>query len=200
MTYRAPAVESPSRLSLNPGSSIDRDRLAELVASGAVATTERLPPRRSAAGQGVPLNIIPAPIRALKSPDDQHPRAIAQSRGDDRRTAHPPTADDVRHRPPAARSGRTAGALTRSRYPRAQSRRPVIEAFVARIERRLVERAEHDERALKRKRDHQKEMVLGSMGISVPLFAIAAVFTGLAGIVAILVALVVVTVFSVRQD
>jgi hypothetical protein len=49
-------------------------------------------------------------------------------------------------------------------------------------------------------RDHQKEMVLGSMGISVPLFAIAAVFTGLAGIVAVLVALVVITVVSVRQD
>jgi hypothetical protein len=76
----------------------------------------------------------------------------------------------------------------------------VIDAFVARIERRLVERAEQDERALKRKRDHQKEMVLGSMGISVPLFAIAAVFTGLAGIVAVLVALVVITVVSVRQD
>jgi hypothetical protein len=76
----------------------------------------------------------------------------------------------------------------------------VIEAFVARIERRLVDRAEHDERALKRRRDHQKEMVLGTMGISVPLFAIAAVFTGLAGIVAVLVALVVITVVSVRQD
>jgi hypothetical protein len=76
----------------------------------------------------------------------------------------------------------------------------VIEAFVARIERRLVERAEHDDRALKHKRDHHKEMVLGSMGISVPLFAIAAVFAGLAGIVAVLVALVVITVVSVRQD
>ena len=76
----------------------------------------------------------------------------------------------------------------------------VIEAFVARIERGLVERAEQEERALKRKRDHQKEMVLGSMGISVPLFAIAAVFTGLAGIVAVLVALVVITLVSVRQD
>lgn len=76
----------------------------------------------------------------------------------------------------------------------------VIDAFVARIERRLVERAEQDERALKHKRDHQKEMILGSMGISVPLFAIAAVFTGLAGIAAVLVALVVITVVSVRQD
>ena len=36
----------------------------------------------------------------------------------------------------------------------------------------------HDERALKHERDHQREMVLGSMGISVPQFAIAAVRTG----------------------
>jgi len=76
----------------------------------------------------------------------------------------------------------------------------VIDAFVARIERRVADRADHDERALQRKRDHQKELILGSMGISVPLFAIAAVFTGLAGIIAVLVALVVITVVSVRQD
>jgi hypothetical protein len=75
----------------------------------------------------------------------------------------------------------------------------VIDAFVARIERRLVERADRDERALKRQRDHEKEMVLGSMAISVPLFAIAAVFTGLAGVVAVLVALVVITVVSARR-
>jgi hypothetical protein len=75
----------------------------------------------------------------------------------------------------------------------------VIDAFVARIERRLVERADRDERALKRHRDHEKEMVLGSMAISVPLFAIAAVFTGLAGVVAVLVALVVITVVSARR-
>jgi hypothetical protein len=76
----------------------------------------------------------------------------------------------------------------------------VIDAFVARIERRLAERADRDEQALKRKRDHEKEMVLGSMAISVPLFALAAVFTGLAGIVAVLVALVLITVVSARQD
>jgi hypothetical protein len=74
----------------------------------------------------------------------------------------------------------------------------VIDAFVARIERRLVERDDRDELALKRKRDHQKEMVLGSMGISVPLFAIAAVFTGLPGVLAVLVALVVIAVVSAR--
>lgn len=75
----------------------------------------------------------------------------------------------------------------------------VIDAFVTRIERRLVERSDRDERALKRQRDHEKEMVLGSMAISIPLFAIAAVFTGLQGVVAVLIALVVITVVSARR-
>jgi hypothetical protein len=75
----------------------------------------------------------------------------------------------------------------------------VIDAFVGRIERRLVERAERDERALKRQRDHEKEMVLGSMGISVPLFVVAAVFTGLAGMVAVLVALMLIAAVTARR-
>jgi hypothetical protein len=74
----------------------------------------------------------------------------------------------------------------------------VIDAFVERIERRLAERAGESERALKRKRDHQKEMVLGSMAISIPLFAIAAVFAGLPGVVAVCVALVLIAVVSSR--
>ena len=49
----------------------------------------------------------------------------------------------------------------------------VIDAFVERVERRLDERAEERERSLKRKREHQKEMVLGAMGISIPLLAIS---------------------------
>jgi hypothetical protein len=75
----------------------------------------------------------------------------------------------------------------------------VIDAFVARIERRLADRADEGERALKRKRDHQKEMVLGSMAISVPLLAIAAVFTGLPGVVAVCVALAVIAIVSSRS-
>ena len=62
----------------------------------------------------------------------------------------------------------------------------VIDAFVERIERRLEQRAGESEQALKRKRAHQKEMVLGAMGISIPLFALAAIFTGLAGVCAAL--------------
>jgi hypothetical protein len=74
----------------------------------------------------------------------------------------------------------------------------VIDAFVARIERRLADRRQDSERALKQKRDHQKDMVLGAMAISVPLLAIAAVFTGLPGVVAICLALVVIAVASSR--
>lgn len=76
----------------------------------------------------------------------------------------------------------------------------VIDAFVERIERRLADRDDRRERALKRKRDHQKDMILGSMAISIPLFVVAAVFTGLAGVVAILVALVLIAIVSTRGD
>ena len=74
----------------------------------------------------------------------------------------------------------------------------VIDAFVARIERRLADRADEGERALKSRRDHQKEMVLGSMGISIPLLAIAAIFTGLPGVIAVCAALAVIAVASTR--
>jgi hypothetical protein len=75
----------------------------------------------------------------------------------------------------------------------------VIDAFVERIERRLADRADDSERALQRKRNHQKEMVLGSMGISVPLLAFAAIFTGLPGVIAVCAALVVIAVLSSRS-
>jgi hypothetical protein len=74
----------------------------------------------------------------------------------------------------------------------------VIDAFVARIERRLIEDADRGERALQRKRVHQKEMVLGSMGISIPLLAIAAIFTGLAGVIVVCAALTVIAIVSSR--
>jgi small-conductance mechanosensitive channel len=74
----------------------------------------------------------------------------------------------------------------------------VIDSFVERIERRLSERAEESERSLKRKREHQKEMVLGAMGISIPLLAIAAIFTGLAGVIVVCAALAVIAVVSAR--
>ena len=74
----------------------------------------------------------------------------------------------------------------------------VIDAFVERIERRISERMEESERSLKRKHEHQKEMVLGAMGISVPLLAIAAIFTGLAGVIVVCAALAVIAVVSSR--
>jgi hypothetical protein len=74
----------------------------------------------------------------------------------------------------------------------------VIDAFVERIERRLADRADGGERALAAKRKHQQEMVLGAMGISVPLLAIAAIFTGLPGVVAVCVALAVIAIVTAR--
>jgi hypothetical protein len=74
----------------------------------------------------------------------------------------------------------------------------VIDAFVERIERRIAERHTADEKALKRRRDHQKEMVLAPMALSIPLFAIAAVFTGLPGVIAVLAALSVIVYVSNR--
>src|SRR5690349_361606 len=66
----------------------------------------------------------------------------------------------------------------------------LVDAFVTRLERRMDERARQSERELERRRNHQKEMVLGSMGISVPLFVVAAIFAGLPGIVVVCLALV----------
>jgi hypothetical protein len=74
----------------------------------------------------------------------------------------------------------------------------LIDAFVERIERRLADRSSEGERSLKRKRDHQREMVLGAMGISVPMLAIAAIFTGLPGVIAVCVAVAVIAIVSTR--
>jgi hypothetical protein len=74
----------------------------------------------------------------------------------------------------------------------------VIDTFVERIERRLADRSDAGDLASKRRRDHQKEMVLGSMAVSIPLFTVAAIFTGLAGVIVVCVALVVIAVVSSR--
>jgi hypothetical protein len=74
----------------------------------------------------------------------------------------------------------------------------VIDSFVERIEQSLVQRDEQREKALRRKRDHQKELVLGAMGISIPLMLIAAIFAGLAGVIAVCVATAVVAIVSAR--
>ena len=75
----------------------------------------------------------------------------------------------------------------------------VSDAFVERIERRLAERGQASAWPVQQKREHQKEMVLGSMAIAVPLLALAAIFTGLPGVIAVCVALVVIAVVSSRS-
>lgn len=75
----------------------------------------------------------------------------------------------------------------------------VIDSFVERIEKSIVKRDEQREKALKRRRDHQKEMVLGAMGISVPLFIFAAIFTGLAGVIAVCAVLGVIALATTRS-
>jgi hypothetical protein len=74
----------------------------------------------------------------------------------------------------------------------------LIDAFVERIERRIAERETESERALKARRDHQKEMVLGAMRISIPLFVVAAIFTGLAGVIAVCAVLAVIALATTR--
>ena len=74
----------------------------------------------------------------------------------------------------------------------------LVDSFVERIEKRIAERQGESEQSLRRKREHQKEMVLGAMALSIPLFALAAIFTGLAGIVAVCAMLAVVAVVASR--
>ena len=74
----------------------------------------------------------------------------------------------------------------------------VIDSFVERLEQRLAARSVDSDEALKRKRDHQKEMVLGAMGISVPVFVVAAIFAGLPGIIAVGAVIAVIAVVSAR--
>ena len=74
----------------------------------------------------------------------------------------------------------------------------LVDAFVERIEKRLAQTTRESEQALRRKREHQKEMVLGGMALSIPLFALAAIFTGLAGVIVVCSALVVIAVVTAR--
>jgi hypothetical protein len=74
----------------------------------------------------------------------------------------------------------------------------LIDAFVKRIEKRIAERQGESEQSLRRKREHQKEMVLGAMALSIPLFAMAAIFTGLAGVIVVCAALGVIAIVASR--
>jgi hypothetical protein len=74
----------------------------------------------------------------------------------------------------------------------------LIDAFVERIEERIAGRTGQGDLALMQKREHQKEMTLGSMAIAIPLLAIAAVFTGLAGVITVCAALALIAIVSSR--
>jgi hypothetical protein len=74
----------------------------------------------------------------------------------------------------------------------------LVDAFVERIEQRLAQTSREGEQALKRKREHQKEMVLGAMALAIPFFVIAAIFTGLAGVIVVCSALVLIAVVTAR--
>jgi hypothetical protein len=74
----------------------------------------------------------------------------------------------------------------------------LVDSFVERIEKRIAERQGESEQSLRRKREHQKEMVLGAMALSIPLFALAAIFTGLAGVIVVCGVLVVIAVATTR--
>ena len=65
----------------------------------------------------------------------------------------------------------------------------LVDAFVERIEKRLAERQGECEQSLRRKREHQKETVLGAMALpSSPSLRLA----GLAGVIVVCGALVVI--------
>jgi hypothetical protein len=53
--------------------------------------------------------------------------------------------------------------------------------------------------AVAARRELGEEMVLGSMGIAVPLLGLAAAFTGLPGVIVVCIALVVIAVVSTRS-
>jgi hypothetical protein len=74
----------------------------------------------------------------------------------------------------------------------------LIDSFVERIEQRLAERGGETEKSLQKKREHQKEMVLGSMGLAIPFLAIAAIFAGIAGVIVVSTALVLIAVVTAR--
>ena len=69
----------------------------------------------------------------------------------------------------------------------------LVDALVEKIERRLAERRPP------RREGAITPLVLGSLGISIPLIAIAANFAGLAGVIAVCVAIVLVNVVAVRS-
>jgi hypothetical protein len=70
----------------------------------------------------------------------------------------------------------------------------IVEAFAARLEQRL---REHD--AQLKRREHQKEMILGAMGVSIPLLVVAGIFGGVPGIALVCGALAIIALVTARS-
>jgi hypothetical protein len=112
----------------------------------------------------------------------------------DHRTLHAASlsgiAEDVRHELQVA---------IETRKELGQELEPQIaDAFVQRIEKTIAERGAASERELKRRYRHRTELTLGAMALSIPLLAIAAAFTGLAGVIVVCAALAVIAVTANR--
>ena len=75
----------------------------------------------------------------------------------------------------------------------------LIDGFLERLDRRLADRGRDRAKELEQRREHQKEMILGALGISVPLFALAAIFTGLAGVIVVAAVLAVIALAVSRS-
>jgi hypothetical protein len=76
---------------------------------------------------------------------------------------------------------------------------PAMPADVlAENELRTAARRGEDHAELLARRSHQQEMVLSSMVLAIPLLALAAIFTGLSGVIAVCVALVAIAVVTAR--
>jgi len=74
----------------------------------------------------------------------------------------------------------------------------LTDAFVELIEQRIAARQRESEQSLRRKREYQKEMGLGAMALSIPLVIVAAIFTGLAGVIVVCGALAVIAIVTAR--
>ena len=73
----------------------------------------------------------------------------------------------------------------------------LVDAFVERVERRLDERL-RDRAPAKREKDKELALAIISLGVAVPMIAIAGGTAGVAGVVAVCVALVLVNYFFRR--
>lgn len=77
----------------------------------------------------------------------------------------------------------------------------LVDSFLERIEKRLDERVSSKSIQRNREREHHAAtpIVLGSLGLSIPLLAIAGSAAGLTGIALVCIAIVLVNLFAMRR-